>query len=423
MSSRVTASVVSLAFLALASCDDDGGDGGAVPDASNPTPDVTTAPDTPDPTPDAQPDPGPAPDADAEPGTPDAEPVSCDRTGFTLKYTSFETEEDGTLVFAALDETAAPFDNLKLRFQPGAAPLEPGEIDLASLAPGGPVSMTLDADCETSGGQMGCEAAYQPVSGTLDLEAVPTPPSPEPYPSTTEHGQPVAPEPAQPGCVPEGTGALVGDNIADFELRNCYGEAVPFQDSCGSFDATWVMGVTAWCTACTELLDGLASQMTGEITPETLATFRPGVDLKIVLFENLQSGEPTLDQCMAYAEGRDLDPSLVYVDYGLPLRGTLRDVVLTSPDSDATWCIDELSFAGAVEAQQPLVDPVGYAVPVKGLATTYRYMDPYLKAEGGYVNTSTPWHAILRNANMEYVWSSYFRDSDWSTELNAVLSE
>ncbi len=46
-------------------------------------------------------------------------------------------------------------------------------------------------------------------------------------------------------CVPEGSGVLLGSDIADFELQNCEGGVVAFHDNCGA-TAVWVVAAAGW---------------------------------------------------------------------------------------------------------------------------------------------------------------------------------
>ncbi len=49
-----------------------------------------------------------------------------------------------------------------------------------------------------------------------------------------------------PNCVAEGTGQLLGDNIAEFQLQNCYGEWVNLHDSCKQTKAMWFVATAGW---------------------------------------------------------------------------------------------------------------------------------------------------------------------------------
>ncbi len=56
------------------------------------------------------------------------------------------------------------------------------------------------------------------------------------------------PEPTVPvnDCVTEGTGVLLGDNIADYTLTNCLGEEITLHSRCGRTKAVWVVAVAGW---------------------------------------------------------------------------------------------------------------------------------------------------------------------------------
>jgi len=56
------------------------------------------------------------------------------------------------------------------------------------------------------------------------------------------------PEPTQPvsDCQTEGSGVLLGDNIADYTLTNCLGEEVSLHSRCGRTKAVWVVAVAGW---------------------------------------------------------------------------------------------------------------------------------------------------------------------------------
>jgi len=49
-----------------------------------------------------------------------------------------------------------------------------------------------------------------------------------------------------PDCVAEGTGQLLGDNIADFALQNCNGDWVNLHDSCKQTKAMWFVATAGW---------------------------------------------------------------------------------------------------------------------------------------------------------------------------------
>jgi len=205
---------------------------------------------------------------------------------------------------------------------------------------------------------------------------------------------PAADEPAQAACVAAGTGTYIGHNVKNLTLPNCYGEMVELHGACGGpAKAMWIMATAGWCSACSQTLDQMANQHGGYLSRASIAEATPGMDMLIVLGENAQSGEPTTTYCQQYAEGHNIDPAMVVIDF---------------------------SVAGV---DVPLVDPPGYALPVNGLGNTWSAINPYLKAEGNSVSTAYPWMAVLRATNMEYVWSDYSGMGSLDSSLNMLLNE
>ena len=199
--------------------------------------------------------------------------------------------------------------------------------------------------------------------------------------------------PAEPQCVAGGTGPYLGDNVSNITLKNCLGEEVRLHDTCGQSKAMWLIATAGWCTACEEMIAGLANQHGGFLSRAKVAEVNPGLDMLVVLGENQNGGFPIPSYCQQYAQFNKLDPAMVIVDY---------------------------STAGA---NIPLVDPAGMAVTVNGLATTWSAINPYLVGVNGQVQSGYPWNAILRGSNMEYVWSDYTGSGDINSILNMLLSE
>ena len=54
--------------------------------------------------------------------------------------------------------------------------------------------------------------------------------------------------PTQPvnDCVTDGNGNLLGNNIKDYTLKNCYGEEITLHSRCGKTKAVWVVAVAGW---------------------------------------------------------------------------------------------------------------------------------------------------------------------------------
>jgi hypothetical protein len=111
----------------------------------------------------------------------------------------------------------------------------------------------------------------------------------------------------QPECVTEGTGDLLDDNIADFELTNCLGETRRLHDLCGQTKAMWIVLVTMWCPACAEFLP---------MAEDIRADNAEDLELWVVIGEDKQGGTPDQAECLSYAETRGIDPSRVFFDPG-----------------------------------------------------------------------------------------------------------
>ena len=197
----------------------------------------------------------------------------------------------------------------------------------------------------------------------------------------------------QPVCVADGTGTLVHDNIANYSLPNCYGDMVNLHDTCGQGKALWLMGTAGWCSACKDLINALVAEHGGSLSRAKVAEETPGLDLIIVLGEDNRGANPSQAYCQQYAEGLKLDPAMVVIDHD-PAG---QDI--------------------------PLIDPVGYAIPVNSFATTWANINPYLVAEGESVTTATPWHMVLRTSNMEYIWSDNSGGGSLEGAIGELLSE
>ena len=195
----------------------------------------------------------------------------------------------------------------------------------------------------------------------------------------------------QQTCVAEGTGRTVAKNVADFGLVNCYGETVNLHDRCGETKVLWLMGTAGWCGACSQLLHGIGNDWGGGISDSTMPT---GVDMWVVLSEDQYGQKPSMPYCMQYAQSHGVDPAKVVLDW-----------------TDASVSI-------------PLTDPEGYALDVNALGNVWQRIDPYLRATSdGGIQLFSPWHAVLRGKNMEYVWSSYYEDSWVLDEVYTILLE
>ncbi|MBM4371405.1 MAG: hypothetical protein FJ098_07100 [Deltaproteobacteria bacterium] len=100
-----------------------------------------------------------------------------------------------------------------------------------------------------------------------------------------------------------------------------------------------------------------------------------GLDIMIIIGENAQGGQPTLQYCQQYAAQYGLPSEKVFIDYGAQYGG---------------W------------------------------ETTFTYIYPYLASDGSF---ALPWDAVLDGDNMEYMFSSGNPTYPSITDaLNAVLS-
>jgi hypothetical protein len=152
-------------------------------------------------------------------------------------------------------------------------------------------------------------------------------------------------------------------------------------------------GTAGWCGACSETLKDIAGQLGGTISPASVEAATPGLKMWVVLSEDLQGGAPNLAFCKSYAQGNNLDPSMVFMDNSQP------------------------------EVSIPLVSPEGYAVGLNGFGTIYSFINPYLSAQGNSVSMGVPWNAVLKGANMEYYWSDYYDASKWYPQaISEVVS-
>jgi len=202
--------------------------------------------------------------------------------------------------------------------------------------------------------------------------------------------------PAQ-ACVPEGTGAHLGHNIADFTLPNCLGEAVSIQGRCGETRALWLMASTGWCTACTTKLRQLAMAHGGALSRAVIGAQTPGLDMLVIVSEDAEGEAPTQAFCMEYAEYHGLDPAMVLLDY--------------DPEGRAV----------------PMIEPVGETHTFNAMATTWAHINPYLqKVQRGMsrgVVFEYPWSALLRGQNLEYVWSEYLDVGVFDSVRDGLLED
>ena len=152
------------------------------------------------------------------------------------------------------------------------------------------------------------------------------------------------------------------------------------------------------------MLGELAGNMNGKISN---ANMPADLDMWVILSENAQGGKPSTSYCKQYAASHNVDPERLLLD----------------------WSDSGVSI--------PIQDPPGqYSVTANATAVTHQNIDPYLsvtwicsQSQGscqsdadcnggsdfcGIIETFSPWHAVLRGTNFEYIWSSYYDDTVWA---------
>jgi len=199
----------------------------------------------------------------------------------------------------------------------------------------------------------------------------------------------------QPTCVADGTGNIVGDNVANFSLTDCNGRRVKLHATCNdpAQKALWIIGTAGWCTACHEFLSGFVADHGGYLSRQKVGEVSKGLDMLIVLGEDSNGAKPTQAYCKAYAEELSIDPAMVLIDW-----------------SDSPVPVN-------------IVNVPDMQVETNALGTLWTAMDPYLYEEGGSVATYYPWWALLRPRNMEYVWSDRAALQSFEATLLGLLAE
>ncbi len=168
---------------------------------------------------------------------------------------------------------------------------------------------------------------------------------------------------AQGVCVADGTGNKVGDNVRNFTLTNCYGDAIDLHERCGKVEALWIVASAGWCGACESFVP-VAGERAREYAED-------GLDLMVVIGENAAGTEPSLEYCKDYAGAKGLDPASTFVDH----------------DGSNSW-------------------PVLFSA-----------IDTY---SGGSIGL--PWNAVLDGRSMEYIWSSNAGSGDLYEVQDALMA-
>jgi len=203
---------------------------------------------------------------------------------------------------------------------------------------------------------------------------------------------PVAPSPPEPTCVTEGNGQLVGHNIADVTWTNCLGEPVALHATCGEPGALELFATTGWCQACEVWLADMVEEHGGTLSRQRVGEQRPGRDLLILLGETQYGAPPTQDYCLAYAEAKNIDPTMVVIDSSDPPTNV------------------------------PAIEPEGWSYDAVAFGTVWSVMNPFFHMpapdQPGY---GVPWRAILNRSNMAYAWSDMFDGRTAEDVYDALL--
>lgn len=166
-------------------------------------------------------------------------------------------------------------------------------------------------------------------------------------------------------CAVYGTGAVIGDNIADFQLQNCHGEWVNLHSFCGNTKAVWLVAVATWCSACKQYVP-----LVQEYYEQTQSQ---GLEVRYILGEDGDYGPPDLEDCMTYAKRNNVPPEMVLIDWSFQ-RG--------------------------------------------GWTQFFSHVDPFIGPSGQF---GIPWEAVLDGRNMSYAYSETAPNSPYN-DINAVLN-
>lgn len=260
------------------------------------------------------------------------------------------------LLYQASNATGLPRDDLFMTIRPGThgGPEAPGTYDLtgATYNDAGirlllQTNCTPDAGCEKTflgrGGSvtiLGTGGTGVTFRATVDarLERVSIDPATgntaayAPAESVCLKGYAIEgeikPDVPEPACVTEGTGPLMNDNIADFQLQNCNGDWFSLHSLCGQHKAVWLYVVAGWCPVCHETLP-----VDSAYTNEKIAA---GKKLKLltILGEDASGQVPTLAYCTSYANQHDVDPAWTFID---PIYETVFSNVYVYPTPDGAF--------------------------------------------------------------------------------------
>ena len=160
----------------------------------------------------------------------------------------------------------------------------------------------------------------------------------------------------------EGTGKALGSKIADYKLKNCAGEKIDLHGRCGAVPALWLVATAAWCSSCEEYVP--------KVRNFYLQNKNRGLEVRFILGENSNGNQPTGAECKAWAESHGLDPSMVLIDH----------------DGTHAW------------------------------QDTWSVMESYAQGQ-----IALPWEAVLKGADMEYLFYSHGQAKDPTEVLDALM--
>ncbi|MBM4371406.1 MAG: hypothetical protein FJ098_07105 [Deltaproteobacteria bacterium] len=202
-------------------------------------------------------------------------PLECDHQGFSgvVSQAKIEGHQNGGFYmhFQTLNKETIPFDVIVLELETDVGgPTGPGTYDAAYT---NFTSHGLWLYVLTNWNGNGYEKLLVPVQGTINISSLSA--AGGQFTATTQgiqlregvynpntqgidmvaHGAtwcldgvvldtPITITASE--CVEEGTGQLLGDNIANFQLQNCNGDWVNLHDGCGDTKALWLVATAGW---------------------------------------------------------------------------------------------------------------------------------------------------------------------------------
>jgi len=240
------------------------------------------------------------------------------------------------LLYQASNAAGLPRDDLFMTLRPGTfgGPEAPGTYDLAgSTFANAGIRLLLQTNCQAD---VGCEKTFLGTGGTVTIyatggtgvtfrgridatltrvtidAATGATTTFEPAESRCLRGYElqgeIKPDAPEPTCIAEGTGPLVNDNIADFQLQNCNGETFSLHSLCGQVKAVWLYVVAGWCPVCKETLPVDSAYAQEKVSAGKKLTFIT------ILAQDAAGNAPSLAYCKGYAKSYGVDPAWTFVD-------------------------------------------------------------------------------------------------------------